>query len=174
MCLKQYYNNNNVIRGTFLVIKLHMIFKFGAIKNGLFGPTWSYHTWFSLIEILLFPVVFKWGISINHHSAFFHSVYCTSIWRYPVSQSWWNFAAVRLPTHWKWIIQVVSKNIYLVMLVIQNNWHFSQEKRLQYVHHIILNLWPVWPLQTLINLTLYMLRDLFIHIRLMMYRNQNV
>jgi len=29
-----------------------MIFKFGAIKNGLFGPTLSYHTQFSLIEIL--------------------------------------------------------------------------------------------------------------------------
>ena len=66
-----------------MVIKLYVIYKFGAIKNGLIGPTVSYHARYSLTELLPFPVVFNWGISINHQSAFFNSVYCTSNRRYP-------------------------------------------------------------------------------------------
>lgn len=153
-----------------------MSFKCGAIKNGLFGPIWSYHTRFSVIEIPPFSVVFNWGISINHQSAFFLSVYCTSNRRYP------NHSVTIMMTlcssqtsHTLKISNIICKQKHLPCNAGNiNNWYFSQEKRLQYVHQSILNLWPVWPMQTLLNLTLYMLHDLFIHVRLMMYRHQNV
>jgi hypothetical protein len=150
-----------------------MNFKFGAIKIELFAPTWSYHTWFSLNEILSFPVVLNWGISINHQLAFYHSVYFTFNRRYAIQKE--TIISQQSTSHTLKMNSTIYKQKHWPCNAGNVNvWYFSQGKKLQHVHHSILNLWPAWPLQTLLNLILYMIHDLFIHVHLMKYRHPNV